>query len=64
MSNPAIHHPASYRDPSGFVFIKNKIIYRQVNGIFKEHFDKTVVNADLSIACTEAEKIVAEFLNR
>ncbi len=31
---------------------------------FKDHFDKTVVNADLSIACNEAEKIVAEFLNR
>lgn len=31
---------------------------------FKDHFDKTVVNADLNIACNEAEKIVAEFLNR
>lgn len=31
---------------------------------FKDHFDKTVVNADLSTACAEAEKIVAEFLNR
>ncbi len=31
---------------------------------FKEHFDKTVVNADLNIACAEAGKIVSEFLNR
>ncbi|MFN0082275.1 MAG: guanylate kinase [Ferruginibacter sp.] len=31
---------------------------------FKDHFDKTVVNADLSTACNEAEKIVAEFLNK
>ena len=31
---------------------------------FKGHFDKTVVNADLTVACREAEKIVAEFLNR
>ena len=29
---------------------------------FKEHFNKTVVNADLAVACMEAEKIVAEFL--
>ena len=39
MSNPVIHHPASYRDPSGFVFIKDGILYRQVNQVFKEHFD-------------------------
>jgi guanylate kinase len=30
---------------------------------FKEHFNKTVVNADLSAACQNAEKIVADFLN-
>ena len=30
---------------------------------FKDHFDRTVVNADLNIACNEAEKIVAQFLN-
>ncbi len=29
---------------------------------FKTYFDKTVVNADLSAACAEAEKIVADFL--
>ena len=31
---------------------------------FKEHFDQTVVNADLDTACADAEKIVQEFLNR
>ena len=31
---------------------------------FKEHFDKTVVNADLKKACSDAETIVSEFLNR
>jgi hypothetical protein len=34
-----IHHPSSYRDPSGFIFEKNGTLYRQVNKIFKEHFD-------------------------
>lgn len=29
---------------------------------FKEQFNRTVVNADLDIACAEAEKIVTEFL--
>jgi guanylate kinase len=29
---------------------------------FKTYFDKTVVNADLMVACNEAEKIVADFL--
>ena len=33
------HHPSSYRDPSGFIFEKNGILYRQVNKVFKEHFD-------------------------
>lgn len=37
MSNSS--HPSSYRDPSGFVFEKNGILYRQVNKIFKKHFD-------------------------
>ncbi|HVE60862.1 MAG TPA: hypothetical protein VNA26_03535, partial [Chitinophagaceae bacterium] len=32
-------HPASYRDPSGFVFKQGEIIYRQVNQVFKEDFD-------------------------
>jgi hypothetical protein len=32
-------HPSSYRDPSGFVFEKNGVLYRQINTSFKEHFD-------------------------
>jgi hypothetical protein len=39
MSNRSIQHPASYRDPSGFIFENNDVIYRQVNISFKEHFD-------------------------
>jgi 2-polyprenyl-3-methyl-5-hydroxy-6-metoxy-1,4-benzoquinol methylase len=33
------HHPSSYRDPSGFIFEKEGVLYRQVNKIFKEDFD-------------------------
>ena len=34
-----LHHPSSYRDPSGFIFEKDGVLYRQVNKIFAEHFD-------------------------
>jgi hypothetical protein len=33
------NHPSSYRDPSGFVFFKNGILYRQINKVFKNDFD-------------------------
>lgn len=38
----------------------NKASYEMT---FKEHFNKTVPNADLKTACETAESIVAEFLN-
>jgi hypothetical protein len=31
--------PSSFRDPSGFVFEKDNLIYRQVNAVFKNDFD-------------------------
>ena len=31
--------PGSFRDPSGFVFFKNKSIFRQVNSIYKSDYD-------------------------
>jgi ribosomal protein L11 methylase PrmA len=34
-----IHHPSSYRDPSGFIFEKDGILYRQINLSFKKDFD-------------------------
>jgi hypothetical protein len=39
MSSTFNRHSSSYRDPSGFIFEKDGIIYRQVNIFFKEHFD-------------------------
>jgi hypothetical protein len=33
------HHPSSYRDPSGFLFYKDGILYRQVNKIFAPCFE-------------------------
>ena len=37
MSEP-LHHPASYRDPSGFVFRINGAYYRQVNQSYAEDY--------------------------
>lgn len=34
-----INNPSSFRDPSGFVFEREGILYRQVNQSFKEDFD-------------------------
>jgi hypothetical protein len=39
MSTQAFKHPSSYRDPAGFVFEKEGVLYRQVNTVFKEDFD-------------------------
>ncbi len=34
-----LQHPSSFRDPSGFVFEKDEILYRQVNQVYARHFD-------------------------
>lgn len=38
MQNKAIN-PASFRDPCGFVFNLDGVIYRQVNECYKQHYD-------------------------
>jgi len=35
-----MNHPASFRDPSGFIFRENGKLFRQVNTVYKEHYDK------------------------
>jgi hypothetical protein len=35
--DPAV--PSSFRDPAGFVFERDGILYRQVNAVHREHFD-------------------------
>ena len=42
MSNQINHHPSSYRDPSGFIFEKESVLYRQVNTVFKKDFDQFI----------------------
>lgn len=38
-AKPVFQHPSSYRDPSGFVFEAEGVLYRQVDISFKENFD-------------------------
>ena len=35
----AVRSPASFRDPSGFVFTRNGTLYRQVNDVFRGDYD-------------------------
>jgi len=32
--------PSSFRDPSGFLFEREGRLYRQVNGVYREHYDQ------------------------
>lgn len=36
------HHPASYRDPSGFIFSRDQVIYRQVNTCYAADFEHLI----------------------
>ena len=36
------HHPASFRDPSGFVFHSDGKHYRQINKSYAEHYDHLI----------------------
>ncbi len=39
MEKSFTHHPSSYRDPSGFIFTSNNVLYRQVNKVFAADYD-------------------------
>ena len=55
--------PSSFRDPSGFLFLRDGFIYRQVNPIYRENYDyllssglyKTLVDAELLIPHDEVD---------
>lgn len=39
MSTNFQKHPSSYRDPSGFIFERDAVLYRQVNQCYRENFE-------------------------
>ena len=59
--------PGSFRDPSGFVFVRDKVVYRQVNQSFAEQYDllmqsglyRTLVDAGLMIPHEEVDEPAA-----
>src|ERR1700754_1284788 len=57
-------HPASYRDPSGFVFRSGGLFYRQVNRSYADNYDllmgsglyKTLTEKGLLVTHSEVEE--------
>ena len=55
--------PGSFRDPSGFLFLRNGVMFRQVNTIYKENYDyfidsslyENLVDAELLIPHDEVD---------
>ncbi len=39
MNPPINHHPASFRDPSGFIYEKDGTVYRFVSSVYQKHYD-------------------------
>ena len=50
-------HPASYRDPSGFVFIQNNVLYRQVNKTYAADYD-LILSSGLYKTLTEKKWLI------
>jgi hypothetical protein len=42
MQEATTRHSSSYRDPSGFMFYHNGVLYRQVNKVFGKDFDQFI----------------------
>jgi hypothetical protein len=45
--------PGSFRDPSGFLFVRDGSLYRQVNSPYQEHYDH-LINSGLYESLTDA----------
>ena len=57
-------HPSSFRDPSGFIFEKEGTIYRQVNVLFREHFDYFINSGCYTHLVTNGLLIPHEAINQ
>ncbi len=56
--NKALHHPASFRDPSGFIFEREGKIYRQVNQCYADHY-RLLRSSGLYSRLTGTGKLIA-----
>ena len=48
---------SSFRDPSGFLFLRDGVIYRQVNRIYKENYD-SLINSGLYKSLVDAGLLI------
>ena len=63
MNSTESKHPASFRDPSGFLFERDGILYRQVNQAYREDYDhlfssglyQTLIESELLIPHAEVD---------
>src|SRR5215203_691162 len=53
-----IRHPASYQDPSGFIFQASEKFYRQVNKIYAAHYD-LLISSGLSSLLQQKKLLLA-----
>lgn len=51
-------HPASFRDPSGFVYFKENVLYRQINRSYQQDYD-AFINSGLYKVLVENQLIVS-----
>ncbi|MCX6357436.1 MAG: SAM-dependent methyltransferase, partial [Candidatus Aureabacteria bacterium] len=49
--------PASFRDPSGFLFLKEGVLYRQINPAYRAHYEQ-LMNSGLYKALTDAGLLI------
>jgi hypothetical protein len=52
--NPAqcIKHPASFRDPSGFLFLHEGVLYRQINPAYSSEYDRLMQSGLYDTLCS------------
>jgi ribosomal protein L11 methylase PrmA len=53
-------HTASFRDPSGFLFVRNGVLYRQVQTTYREHYDRLVSSGLLAALVLDESLILHE----
>lgn len=49
--------PSSFRDPSGFLFIRDGLLYRQINKRYKDNYDK-LINSGLYKTLVDAQLLI------
>jgi len=57
MRNDFIELSSSFRDPSGFLFLKDKILYRQVNTVYQKNYNH-LITSGLYKSLTESDLLV------